>query len=59
MEAILEEAVGAEALAGLDQAARERLLARISDEQYGSPRVASRAQRRRWKRVGIGMKREE
>ena len=55
-EALLEEAVGAAALAELDQAAREQLLARISEEQYGAPRRASRAERRRWRRVGIEVK---
>ncbi len=51
--AFLKEAVGEEVLAGLDNDARERLLMTISKEQYGSPRTPSRAQRRRWKRLGI------
>ena len=59
VQCILEEAVGADALAALNDEAREQLLARISEEQYGPSRVPSRAQRRRWRRVGIGVEGKE
>lgn len=51
--ALLLEAVGEEALTELNDEARKRLLARISVDQYGPDRRPSRAQRHRWRRVGI------